>query len=598
MWTRFLQPWKVARSNTGRNHRISRSISSSVLPGPASSSRRHVVNDAKQHNRIRPRTESFHSTATPHFVSSTSPILLSSSSASSPSSSSSPSERIVAAAVHSSKTHRIRVSQHFPADHCRAEYELSRHPHRHSNQRSRGAFDWELNETLVDHASQDKHAVESERLHLLQDDLEQRLPQAWQRFAPLLARIMKHLLPQRYPLSVNKHYIKYCQYQALSSISSSAIGVLSTQALLFAIGLGASTAIPAAAALNWVIKDGLGQLGGVIFTSFTSNKFDLDPKRWKMVAALSMDAASLLEIITPLFPAYFLPLASIANIGKNVSWLTASATKAGIHKSFLKAENLGDVTAKAGSQSITASLIGTGFGIGLSAIIGAELTAIVPAFTVLAVIHLYYSYRAADEVALPTFNQQRAERVMLGYIDRTVKGVQSGAIQSASNALVPTRDHVRALEVFIRPYVSTLDASSNLIVGASLSFCFGDLPHRLPLALTHFESQQHVLELRPLERSSKDDENEVPTVFLLFHRDATSKDVLRGYLHAVKLRLELLNIDIHRAHQSDLDELMASTLKWTNQHFDAFLEACIEEDWTVAHTYLEEGAMNRIQVQH
>ena len=33
------------------------------------------------------------------------------------------------------------------------------------------------------------------------------------------------------------------------------------QALLYAIGLGAG-AIPMAAALNWVIKDGLGQLGG------------------------------------------------------------------------------------------------------------------------------------------------------------------------------------------------------------------------------------------------------------------------------------------------------------------------------------------------
>ena len=32
------------------------------------------------------------------------------------------------------------------------------------------------------------------------------------------------------------------------------------QALLFAVGVGASTSIPLAAAINWVLKDGLGQV--------------------------------------------------------------------------------------------------------------------------------------------------------------------------------------------------------------------------------------------------------------------------------------------------------------------------------------------------
>ena len=39
--------------------------------------------------------------------------------------------------------------------------------------------------------------------------------------------------------------------------------MLSTQALLYSVGLGAG-AIPTAAAVNWVLKDGLGQLGGVV----------------------------------------------------------------------------------------------------------------------------------------------------------------------------------------------------------------------------------------------------------------------------------------------------------------------------------------------
>ena len=49
------------------------------------------------------------------------------------------------------------------------------------------------------------------------------------------------------------------------------------QSLLCAIGIGASEALPLAATLNWVIKDGLGQLGGVIFASVV---------RWRSVQSV------------------------------------------------------------------------------------------------------------------------------------------------------------------------------------------------------------------------------------------------------------------------------------------------------------------------
>ena len=69
------------------------------------------------------------------------------------------------------------------------------------------------------------------------------------------------------------------------------------QSLLYAVGLGAGS-IPMAAALNWVIKDGLGQLGGVLFASYlgTSQAFDSNPKKWRFVSSLSMDASTLMEV--------------------------------------------------------------------------------------------------------------------------------------------------------------------------------------------------------------------------------------------------------------------------------------------------------------
>ena len=243
--------------------------------------------------------------------------------------------------------------------------------------------------------------------------------------------------------------------------------VLSTQALLVAVGVGTQSAAPMAAALNWVMKDGVGQLGGVIFASqlgkggidfdtvrdkiakltgplqnqgvrdennknitatntttttqqtkkkrgnFQRGTADSNPKRWRMVAALALDLSTFMEICTPMMgPEWFLPCASIANIGKNVGFLAASASRAAIHQSLsmggsssassmttavpdgsdlreerdkTKSEvssnktsppssttastvsNLGDVTAKSGSQAIVASLAGTVIGIFLPA---------------------------------------------------------------------------------------------------------------------------------------------------------------------------------------------------------------------------------------
>ena len=81
------------------------------------------------------------------------------------------------------------------------------------------------------------------------------------------------MLPHGYPSSVKDGYDKYVIGQMAGAITGSASGVFSMQALLYAVGLGQG-AIPMAAALNWVIKDGLGQLGGMLAVHLINTKFD------------------------------------------------------------------------------------------------------------------------------------------------------------------------------------------------------------------------------------------------------------------------------------------------------------------------------------
>jgi hypothetical protein len=253
----------------------------------------------------------------------------------------------------------------------------------------------------------------------------------------LADQAVSYILPKGYPHSVRNGYSTFIKGQITSNTLSTAAGVLSMQSLLYAMSIGmgvgsggmdsAGGSLALAATLNWVIKDGLGQLGGVVFASFVSNRFDADPKRWRLLATLSMDLASFIELLTPLAPAYFLLIASVANIGKNVSFLAASASRAAIHKSFALQENLADVTAKTGSQSIMSSLAGTSLGVGISAGLGSAAAAsgwdpycaTVGAYCALSSVSIAATYWSLTHVTITSLSRGRLDYLLWRHFEES-----------------------------------------------------------------------------------------------------------------------------------------------------------------------------------
>lgn len=243
----------------------------------------------------------------------------------------------------------------------------------------------------------------------------------------LYDNVITHFLPANYPSSVVNGYGRFAALSFGASIAGSAAMVLSTQTLLLAVGIVGSNTTSAsvmAGALNWVLKDGIGQLGGVWFASYMGrsiSQFDSNPKYWRMVAAIVLDGATLLEMCAPLVPTTggaVLMLASIANVGKNIGFLTASASRAALHQALMArdANNLGDITAKAGSQSMAASLCGTALGIGLSPVLGDVPLYWGFGFVGLCVIHQGCNYQALKAVPLSQMNRQRCEMVLEEYV--------------------------------------------------------------------------------------------------------------------------------------------------------------------------------------
>lgn len=154
------------------------------------------------------------------------------------------------------------------------------------------------------------------------------------------------------PRQVSRNYLEYVKWKFVHRVSSSALQVLATQAMLRAIGIGNSRSLPLAAALNWVLKDGLGRLCRCIYTASLASSFDTNLKRVRFCTSVLFSLSIGVELLTPVFPQYFLMLASIANIAKQISLACYLATSTAVHRSFAVADNLGEVSAKGQIQTV------------------------------------------------------------------------------------------------------------------------------------------------------------------------------------------------------------------------------------------------------
>lgn len=89
------------------------------------------------------------------------------------------------------------------------------------------------------------------------------------------------------------------------------------QALLYAVGLGKG-AIPTAAAINWVLRDGIGYLSKIMLSKY-GRHFDVHPKGWRVLSDLLENASYGLELLTPVFPHLFVYLGAVAGAGRSAA---------------------------------------------------------------------------------------------------------------------------------------------------------------------------------------------------------------------------------------------------------------------------------------
>lgn len=223
-------------------------------------------------------------------------------------------------------------------------------------------------------------------------------------------------LPQGYPESVSEDYLQYQLWDTVQAFSSSLSGTLATQASLKGVGVGNQEATVAAATITWLLRDGTGMLGRIVFAWLKGNKLDSEAKKWRLFADILNDVAMFMEIAAPHFPPFFTLIVCIAGIFKSIVGVAGGATRAALTVHQARRNNMADISAKDGSQETLVNLAGLLVSLALIPLVTDNPLLTFILFFLFTVLHLFANYKAVRSVVMETLNEARLSIVLHQYL--------------------------------------------------------------------------------------------------------------------------------------------------------------------------------------
>lgn len=228
-------------------------------------------------------------------------------------------------------------------------------------------------------------------------------------------------LPQGYPESVSDDYLQYQFWDTVQAFSSSLSGTLATQASLRGVGVGNQEATVAAATVTWLLRDGTGMLGRILFAWQKGSKLDSEAKKWRLFADGLNDIAMFMEILAPHFPAFFTLILCTAGVFKSIVGVAGGATRAALTVHQARRDNMADISAKDGSQETLVNLAGLLVSLILIPLVTDNPVLTLSLFFLFTILHLFANYKAVRSVVMETFNEARLSIVFQQYLtDRRI----------------------------------------------------------------------------------------------------------------------------------------------------------------------------------
>lgn len=369
------------------------------------------------------------------------------------------------------------------------------------------------------------------------------------RFNHVWRRVLQAFVPEGFPSSVTPDYAPFQVWDSLQGLSTYIRTMLSTQALLSAIGVGEKSATVIGATFQWFLRDLTGMLGGILFTLYQGSDLDSNAKMWRLVADLMNDLGMLMDLLSPLFPSAFIFVVCLGSLSRSFTGVASGATRAALTQHFALQNNAADISAKEGSQETVATMIGMALGMILARITMGLPLAIWFSFLSLTVFHMYANYRAVGCLALTSLNIERSAILFQHFME-------TGQVLSPEQ--VSRMEHV--LPTWITSWsskkVKLLHANVRLGVRVS-SLDHQEMKEVLLSAVSDYLKAKYLL----VERKG--------IIDVIMHKNSTASDVLQSFIHAlVMAKLMQKSTSVYLESQS-----------WMDKHYEVFLQKLSSLGW-------------------
>ncbi|CAA7396567.1 unnamed protein product [Spirodela intermedia] len=390
----------------------------------------------------------------------------------------------------------------------------------------------------------------------------------------LVSFIRSYVVPEGFPHSVPPSYVPYMTWRALKYFFGGAMSVFTTQTLLSSVGVSRNTAASGAVAINWILKDGAGRVGKMLFAR-QGKKFDYDLKQLRFAGDLLMELGAGVELVTAAVPHLFLPLACAANVAKNVAAVTSTSTRTPIYKAFAKGENIGDVTAKGECVANVADLLGTG----LSILISKRKPSLVVSFALLSCGYVFSSYQEVKSVVLSTLNRARFTVAVESFL-------KTGHVPSLAEG--NSKEHI-----FDPPWCK----NTPVVLGSRFGEAFQD-PDSFLRIKPLFEEERYIITYNPGKNK----------VYALLKDQAESDDILKAAFHAhvlhyiCSLNARQAPKKLNKPGSPDSNELMSSpsftvdpdaqiveSCEIVSTLYENFKGKAAEQGWVMSESLLNPG---------
>ncbi|XP_049934746.1 protein root UVB sensitive 3 isoform X2 [Nymphaea colorata] len=354
---------------------------------------------------------------------------------------------------------------------------------------------------------------------------------------------------QGFPGSVTPDYVPFQVWDTLQGLSTYIRCMLSTQALLSAIGVGEKKATVLGATFQWFLRDFTGMLGGILFTFFQGSKLDANAKTWRLAADFMNDLGMLMDLISPIFPSAFVVIVCLGSISRSFTGVASGATRAALTQHFSLENNAADISAKEGSQETVATMVGMVLGMLLAHATIGHPVAIWFSFLTLTMFHLYANYKAVCSLSLTTLNDERSS-ILLKYF------METGQVLSPQQ--VSVMEHVIPSWICLWKSKTAELPCRKIHLGVRVS----TLKHSEMLELARSPSSRHgKAKYLLLEQNG--------IICVIIHKDSTAADVLQSYIHALVVA-HLLSIGRHAQAESNL---------WVDKNYSIFMSKLQASGW-------------------